>query len=107
MEEMLKLILAKMDEMNEQIGGLRNEMNGQIGGLRNEMNERFTKLEQDIRARHVENIEADNRLIEAVRMMNDRLEFIKKELNHHDHSMDVLNKRLFHVESEISKIKQD
>lgn len=68
-------------------------MDAEAKSLRSEMNNRFDLLEAKIDAYHVENIEADNRLMEAIKETNDRLDFQRSKIAKAEEELFVLKQK--------------
>lgn len=78
MEEILKQILDKVNSIDSEM---------------KQVNQRLDRIEQNMSEQHIENIEADNRLLEAIRTTNDRLDFQRDKLSRAEEELYLLKQK--------------
>lgn len=78
MEELLKQILTELQDVKTSVNRLESKVD---------------RIEVSLSEQHIENIEADNRLLEAIRTTNDRLDFQRDKLSRTEEDIYLLKQK--------------
>jgi hypothetical protein len=100
----------------EELQSFRSAMNGELQDIRStmatkeELQKGFKELAELIKANHIESIRADESLLEAIRMTNQKLDFktgnLEAVVQSHDHQIRILHRKQLELEAEIEHIKR-
>jgi hypothetical protein len=77
-EELLKQILSKLDHMESEITDIKTAV---------------TRIDSKMDTQHMENIRADEKLLEAIRTTNDRLDFHRNKVSIMEEDIHLLKQR--------------
>jgi predicted nucleic acid-binding Zn-ribbon protein len=111
MEEVLKQILeqlsqmnGRMDNMERRIANIEHEqkqMNYRMTGieneqksLREEMNQRFDELKNAVNRKHIENIRADELILQSLDEVKESVRFVNRRIADTELDVNVMKKSL-------------
>ncbi|HEY0829450.1 MAG TPA: hypothetical protein VGE40_15220 [Bacilli bacterium] len=95
----------RMEGMDNRFQGMENRIDGmdnRIEGMQDQMNRRFDELHRSIEASDRDSINADEILLKHILELK---EAVTVKTTTHDHQFNVVNQRLFTLESDVDQLK--
>jgi hypothetical protein len=92
MEELLKQVLSRIEAMDRRLEGVDTRLEAvdiKIDRVENKVD----LLQQGLDSHHIENIEADNRLLETIHTTNDRLDYQREKISKTEEEIYLLKQK--------------
>jgi hypothetical protein len=96
MEELLHKIMLKLETMDTRLKGVDTRLESMDTRLESRLENVETKIDRiqlTLDSHHLENIESDNRLLEAIHTTNDRLDFQRDKISKTEEDLYLLKQK--------------
>jgi hypothetical protein len=98
-EHLLNKILDKLQAVEDKVQSIENELiatNKRLEEFQSETGTHFVDIKKMISENQIENIESDNRLLEAIHTTNDRLDFQRDKISKTEEDLYLLKQKQKH-----------